>query len=225
VSRALELVGLEIDAGRTCILGPLDLALDEGEHVLVAGPSGSGKTTLLRAVAGLALPARGTIALFGKPASAPGRLLIAPERRGIGFVFQGAALWPHMSAAGQIEFVLRCAGVPRRERAARAPRLLADVGLAGFERRMPATLSGGEASRVALARALAGEPRLLLLDEPAAALDGDARSALLAHLAELSRARRWTALHVTHHPDEMRGLATRVLKLERGRLVEAGGRA
>lgn len=217
----LRLFGVTVDAGAKRLLGPLDLALEPREHVLVTGPSGSGKTTLLRVVAGLARPSAGRVELDGELASEGPRLAIPPARRGIGFLFQGAALWPHLSVADTLRFVLRHSGAVRGRAAieARVAELLAWVELTGFERRLPATLSGGEAQRLALARALAPAPRILLLDEPLGPLDAELRGSLLAKLGDLEERLALTTLHVTHDPDESAALATRRVRLERGLLV------
>ena len=219
---ALSLSEVTVRAGARALLDSLSLEVAEGEHLLVIGPSGSGKTTLLRTIAGLAVPESGSVSLFGAPASAGSRMLMPPERRRIGFLFQNGALWPHMSAAKQVEFVLEHAGVAAGERSRRASELLDWVELRGFEQRMPATLSGGEAQRVALARALAVAPKLLLLDEPLGPLDFELRSALLAKLGELQERLGLTVVHVTHAPEEARAIATRTLRLRGGRIEEAG---
>jgi len=217
---ALHLSGVVVEAAGRRILGPVDLDVRSGEHVLLVGPSGCGKSTLLRAIAGLETLAAGRLEIDGRLANEGARTHLAPAERGVGFLFQGGALWPHMSARRTLEFVLKRCGVPRRERAARATELLEQVELRGFERRLPGTLSGGEAQRLALARALAGEPRILLLDEPLGPLDAELRGALLARLAEVHAELGLTILHVTHDPQEARGLATRTLRLRDGQ-VEA----
>ena len=219
---AVRLRGLEVHAGGRRILGPLDLDVERGESALLVGPSGSGKTTLLRAIAGLCAPAAGTVELDGRPASAPGRVLVPPERRDVGFLFQGGALWPHMSVQRTLTFVLGCRGLSRREARARAAELLARVELTGFEDRRPAELSGGERQRLALARALASGARLLLLDEPLGPLDATLRTSLLQRLHRLHVELGWTTIHVTHDPAEARATATRVLVLREGRLMADG---
>ena len=219
MSLAVRARGLAVEAAGRTILGPLDLDVEEGEHLLLVGASGSGKTTLLRALAGLVAPALGSIELFGRPASAPGRVLVPPERRGVGMLFQGGALWPHLSVLRTLTFALGSAGVARRERAERAHALLERVELEGFDDRLPGTLSGGEAQRLALARALCGEPRLLLLDEPLGPLDAELRSSLLATLGALHAELGWTTIHVTHDPGEAARVATRTIRLARGRLA------
>ena len=218
---AVQLEDVEVRAGAARLIGPVDLTVAAREHLLVSGRSGSGKTTLLRTIAGLATPAAGHVRLFGEPASDGARLLVPPERRRIGFLFQGGALWPHMSVRRTLTFALSAAGVPRARRAARVAELLDWVELPGYEARMPATLSGGEAQRLALARALAAEPRLLLLDEPLGPLDAELRGSLLVKLGELQARLALTVVHVTHAPEEARGIATRELRMQDGRVLPA----
>ena len=221
-TKAVELVGVTAELGGRRVLGPLDLALAERSWTLVVGPSGCGKTTLLLVIAGLQRTSGGRIELAGRPASDNGRVLLPPEDRAIGFVFQGAGagLWPHLSARATLEFVLSCRGVPRAARRTRAVELLELVGLGALAARLPGELSGGEAQRLALARALAVEPRLLLLDEPLGALDHSLRSALAAALAEIHARLGPTILYVTHDPGEVARHATRTLNLRAGLLEE-----
>jgi len=213
---AVQLSDVEVRAGKARLCGPLELRVEEGEHVLLVGPSGSGKTSLLRAVSGLVRPVRGRIELFGRTVSEGPRLLVRPEQRGIGYVFQGGALWPHMSARRTLEFVLRARGAARAEARARVAGLLEQVELGGYEERMPGTLSGGEAQRLALARALAMDPRLLLLDEPLGPLDAELRGELIARLGALQRELGLTVLHVTHEPAEAASVATRTVRIRAG---------
>jgi iron(III) transport system ATP-binding protein len=219
VTLAIHVQDLEVALGGRKVLGPISLCARPGEHILVVGPSGCGKTTLLRALAGFARPFSGTIELFGKPASHGRVQHLAPSERRIGMLFQGGALWPHMSVRRTLRFVLRYAGVPRGERRERCARLLALVELEGLERRKAATLSGGEAQRLGLARALAAEPQLLLLDEPLGPLDAALRQGLLERLARVHQELGLTIMHVTHDPGEARHVATRTLHMERGVLV------
>jgi iron(III) transport system ATP-binding protein len=213
---AVRIDALTVHAGATPLLGPLDLEIAEGEHLLLVGPSGCGKTTLLRAIAGLTIPSSGRIELFGRTASEGGRLVVPPEKRGVGMLFQGGALWPHMSVRKTLAFVLKHGQVANpRERIAE---LVHRVRLEGLEDRTPATLSGGEKQRLALARALAVKPRLLLLDEPLGPLDAGLRTDLLETLAQLHAEERWSVLHVTHDPAEALRHASRILRMEGGML-------
>jgi ABC-type sulfate/molybdate transport systems ATPase subunit len=217
---AVELEALCVELGGRRVLGPVDLALEERSWTLLVGASGSGKTTLLRAIAGLAQPSAGRVFFDGHLASDGARLALAPERRAIGFVFQGAGagLWPHLSARATLAFVLRCRGVARGEHAARIGEMLALVGLDALAERRPGELSGGEAQRLALARALIVRPRLLLLDEPLAALDAPLRLDMTDSLAELHRRLGTTILHVTHDAREVEARVDRTLVLEGGAL-------
>ncbi len=201
------------------ILGPVSIEIERGEHVLLVGASGCGKTTLLRAIAGLVPPTSGRVELFGQLASSAGRVDLRPELRGIGMLFQEGALWPHMTALRTLLFVLARRGVARRDRRSRASELLERVGLAGLEARKPGTLSGGEAQRLALARALASDARILLLDEPLGPLDQDRRDELLDQLHDLQRELALTIVHVTHDPAEAERVANRTLRMEGGVLI------
>lgn len=219
MSPLLSIRELGVHLGGRRVLEQAALELEAGEHVLLCGPSGSGKSTLLRAIAGLLAPYTGSIAIAGVECSRGARILVPPHRRPIGMLFQDGALWPHLDVLEHLLFVQRWRGVPKPERAPRAARVLASVELTGFERRKPASLSGGEAQRLALARALVTEPRLLLLDEPLGPLDQELRSALLARIEELRRSIGFGILHVTHDPREAALVGARVLRLELGRVL------
>jgi len=182
---AIQIRGLKVRAGKKTILGPVQLDVLRGEHLLMVGPSGCGKTTLLRAVAGFGDITEGAISLFGQPVQDGAQQVMPPHERGVGLLFQGGALWPHMTVAKTLQFVLKRAGISGSERKRRVGELLDLVDLAGFEKRRVPGLSGGEAQRVGLARALAQNPRLLLLDEPLGPLDGDLRRGLLTKLGQL----------------------------------------
>ncbi len=217
----LRIHDLSVAVGTRRLIGPIEMEMQEGERVLLVGRSGSGKTTLLRALAGLVAPSAGTIELFGQVASSPGRIDLAPEKRGTALLFQGAALWPHMSCGKTLRFVLARRGVQGAAARTEVARLLGDVELSGFEERMPATLSGGERQRLALARAMAAAPKLLLLDEPLGPLDEELRRGLLERLDTLQREYGWTTLHVTHNPREAERFADRTVRMSEGRIDPA----
>lgn len=163
----------------------LDVAV--GDAVVILGPSGCGKTTLLRLIAGLEVPDSGEISLNGATVSGLGRSMVPSHQRGIGFVFQDLALWPHLTVWKNLEFVLGSVKTARAERAARIHQALNLVRIEPLSARYPHELSGGEQQRIALARALVGQPGLLLLDEPLSSLDPELRTALRAELARLQR--------------------------------------
>jgi len=205
--------------------GPIPLAVDltcaPGELLALVGPSGCGKTTLLRTIAGLYQPLAGRIACDDAVwwDTAAG-IHLPPHRRPVGLVFQNYALFPHMTV---IDNVLAALGQrPREARAARARALLERVHLGGLEQRRPAELSGGQQQRVAVARALARDPRVLLLDEPFSAVDKLTRQALYRELAELRRDLQLPIILVTHDFDEAARLADRMCLLYQGRLLQTG---
>jgi molybdate transport system ATP-binding protein len=205
--------------------GDLDLAVDmelaPGELAALYGPSGAGKTSLLRMVAGLLRPDEGRIVAGGETwfDSSAGIDLPARRRRA-GLVFQDYALFPNMSVRGNLAYAL-----PKGADRSRVDALLEAADLAGLADRRPATLSGGQRQRVALARALASGPRLLLLDEPLAALDPALRARLQDLIAALQRESGLPTLLVTHDPGEIVRLASRVFRLEDGRIAGAGAPA
>jgi len=211
---------------RVCLqLGSLelDVRIDAapGEVVAVVGPNAAGKTTLLRALAGLVPLSGGHIRIGSQVVEDPAaRLRLSPQQRHVGVVFQQHLLFPHLSALENVAFGLRARGVSAADARTRAGTWLERVGLAGRERARPAALSGGQSQRVALARALATDPDLLLLDEPMAALDVDARRAvrreLKRHLSDFAG----PTLLITHEPLEAISLADRVVVLEAGRVVQ-----
>jgi molybdate transport system ATP-binding protein len=199
----------------------LELAATAGQVVAVLGPNGAGKTTFLRALAGLQPIAAGHISLDGQRLDDPGAgVFVAPDRRRVGFVFQDYLLFPHLSALDNVAFG------PRRRGSADAAEIardwLARVGLAELGDVRPGRLSGGQAQRVALARALATRPRLLLLDEPLAALDATSRVAVRRELKRHLAGFDGIALLVSHDPVDAAALADRVVVLEAGRVTQRG---
>jgi molybdate transport system ATP-binding protein len=200
-----------------------EVAVATGELVVLLGPNGAGKTTLLRALAGLIELDAGRVVLDGAVLedTATGAR-VATERRPIGFVFQDYLLFPHLSALENVAFGLRARGVPRAEARRRAAAWLERVGLAGHAASRPQALSGGQAQRVALARAMVSEPRLLLLDEPLAALDAAARAEVRRDLRRHLASFDGTRLLVTHDPLEAMTMADRLVVLEGGRVTQTG---
>jgi len=199
--------GLSASIG-TFALGPLDLDIAAGTHAALLGPSGAGKSTLLRALAGL-VRASGEVILGGRSSAG-----LPPEQRPIGWVPQGGGLFPHLSARANVALV-RAADAPAAEE------LLERVGAGALADRFPASLSGGETLRVALARALGRRPAVLLLDEPLAAIDRPGREPLLRLLAGLARDGA-TVLHVTHDAEQALAVAGWLGVLDAGRLVASG---
>ena len=202
---------------------PLDVALScgHGELTALVGPSGSGKSTVLRAIAGLYRTAEGRITCDGEAWLDVAAGIDRPAHaRRVGMVFQNYALFPHMSALGNV--VAAMAHRPSGERRTEALRLLATVGLEGLEKRRPAQLSGGQQQRVAVARALAREPKVLLLDEPFSAVDRRMRRELQHELRELRRSVRVPIILVTHDLGEAADLSDKLVVLDRGDVLQSG---
>ena len=198
-----------------------DVSVDvfPGEAIAILGPSGCGKTTLLRLIAGLEVPDAGTITANGAQVAKPGHNLVPPHERGLGFVFQDLALWPHLTVDENLGFVLGTTPVPRAERASRVQRSLDMMRIGRLGGRYPHQLSGGEQQRVALARALVGQPRALLLDEPFSSLDPELRTTLRAELHQLRQELKVTMVYVTHDRDDASALADRVVEIRAGRII------
>jgi putrescine transport system ATP-binding protein len=213
----LSVRGLTVRFGATTALENLDLDVQPGEMFVLLGGSGSGKTTLLRTIAGLVRPDAGAIALDGIDL-AP----LPPHKRPVNTMFQSYALFPHLNVAANVGFGLRRQRRPRAAIAARVAEMLALVSLQGFETRRPHQLSGGQQQRVALARSLAPNPRLLLLDEPLSALDRNLRIETRQELARLQRQLGTTFILVTHDQDEALTLASRIGVMQHGRLAQIG---
>ena len=208
--------------GSHVALDDVSLDVSGGELVIVLGPSGCGKTTLLRTIAGLDVPDRGRILLNDRLAAQDGRSLIAPYRRRVGFVFQDLALWPHLTVRQQLEFVLEPGRYTSTERSSRVQQALDLARIQELGLRYPHQLSGGEQQRAALARALVGEPAVLLLDEPLSSLDSELRSVLRAELARLHDALHLSTVYVTHDRDEAVALGDRVVQMRAGRIIDIG---
>jgi spermidine/putrescine ABC transporter ATP-binding subunit len=213
----VELHGVSKAFGDVRALHDVSLAVRQGELLSLLGPSGCGKTTTLNVIAGFAAPDTGRVLVDGADVTdAP------PYRRGLGVVFQSYALFPHMTVEENVAFGLRERGVPRREIAPLVAEALALVRLPGAGARRPRELSGGMQQRVALARALVIEPRVLLLDEPLAALDKKLREEMRAELKEIQRRVGVTTVFVTHDQHEALGLSDRIAVMNAGRIEQLG---
>src|SRR3954471_14663391 len=203
--------------GAVIAVADVSLHVKPGECVALMGPSGSGKSTLLSMIGGLARPDSGRVLVDGVPPEAHGGLA-GYHRDVVGFIFQLHHLLPILTAQGNVEVPLVAAGLPREQRRKRALDLLDEVGLTGRTDHLPGELSGGERQRVAVARALANDPRLLLADEPTGALDSD-NSARVLDLLETARIRRGTTMIIVTHDPAIADRADRVLHMLDGRLV------
>src|SRR5579864_6417318 len=198
-------------------LDDVSMEVESGSLTALLGPSGSGKSTLLRVIAGLETPDAGEVFISGREATA-----IAPQKRGIGFVFQHYAPFTHMTVWDNVAFGLTIRRRPKAEVGARVTELLALVGLNGLGRRYPAQLSGGQRQRMALARALAVEPEVLLLDEPFGALDARVRRDLREWLRRLHEEVHVTTVFVTHDQEEAMEVADDIVVMNHGRIEQVG---
>jgi sulfate/thiosulfate transport system ATP-binding protein len=203
--------------GDFAALDNVDFEVPSGSLTALLGPSGSGKSTLLRAIAGLDQPDTGTITINGRDVTG-----VPPQRRGIGFVFQHYAAFKHLTVRDNVAFGLKIRKRPKAEIKEKVDNLLEVVGLAGFQTRYPNQLSGGQRQRMALARALAVDPEVLLLDEPFGALDAKVREDLRAWLRRLHDEVHVTTVLVTHDQAEALDVADRIAVLNKGRIEQVG---
>lgn len=216
----LEVAGLSVSLGRTPVLDAVSFQVAPGELLSLMGPNGSGKTTLLRAIVGLERPTRGTVRLDGRDLA--GRPV---HRRGIGLLLQEPALFPRRTVYENVAYGPLVQGRTPAEADTEAERALELVRMQGFEDRAPSTLSGGERQRVALARTIAARPRVVLLDEPFAAIDAGVRAGLRGEFRHLLAELGIAAVHVTHDREEGLFLGDRVAILLEGRLRAVGSPA
>ncbi|MBS9534522.1 TOBE-like domain-containing protein [Mycobacterium sp. M1] len=216
-ANAITVRGANKRYGDFVALDNVDFAVPSGSLTALLGPSGSGKSTLLRAIAGLDHPDSGTVIINGHDVTG-----VPPQRRGIGFVFQHYAAFKHMTVRDNVAYGLKIRKRPKSEVKEKVDNLLEVVGLAGFQTRYPNQLSGGQRQRMALARALAVDPQVLLLDEPFGALDAKVREDLRAWLRRLHDEVHVTTVLVTHDQAEALDVADRIAVLNAGRIEQLG---
>ncbi|MFC5387427.1 ABC transporter ATP-binding protein [Aquamicrobium segne] len=203
--------------GETVALNDISLTIERGEFICFLGPSGCGKTTLLRIIAGLELAEEGTVKLEGNDLSQ-----VPARHRNFGVVFQSYSLFPNMTAARNVGYGLECRRRPRQEIEARSAEMLRIVALSDHAHKLPSQLSGGQQQRIALARALATNPEVLLLDEPLSALDAKVRDSLRLEIRDLQRRLGITTIMVTHDQEEALTMADRIVVMDTGRIAQVG---
>ncbi len=214
---ALTIDRISVAYGSTPVLQELSLRVEPAEFVALLGSSGCGKTTLLRSISGFVPVSAGRILVAGRDIAR-----LPPEKRGMAMVFQSYALWPHMTAAQNIAYGLRLRRAPRARREARVKEVLALLDLEGLGERSVTQLSGGQRQRVALGRALAVNPRILLLDEPLSNLDARIRKIVRHEIKALQRQLGITAIHVTHDREEAMVMADRIAIMNAGEIEQFG---
>ena len=217
MSVLLELKAVSKAYGATRVLEQIDLAVEDGEFITILGPSGSGKTTILRMIGGFIQPDTGAILLDGRDIARD-----PINRRPFNTVFQDYALFPHMTVAGNVGYGLKVRGTPSATVRQRVGEVLDLVQLGSFAARYPAQLSGGQRQRVALARAIICQPRLILLDEPLAALDVELRKQMQEFLKHIHREIKTTFLFVTHDQEEAIAMADRICVMNFGKILQLG---
>jgi sulfate transport system ATP-binding protein len=213
----IKVEGLTKRFGEYTALDDVSLEVPDGSLTALLGPSGSGKSTLLRIIGGLESPDAGRVEIHGEDVTG-----VPPQRRGIGFVFQHYAAFKHMTVRDNVAFGLTVRRQPKAQVAARVEELLGIVGLAGYAERYPNQLSGGQRQRMALARALAVEPKVLLLDEPFGALDAKVRADLREWLRKLHDEVHVTTLLVTHDQEEAMSIADQIAVMDNSRIEQVG---
>ncbi|TDE44564.1 ABC transporter ATP-binding protein [Nonomuraea mesophila] len=219
----VDVHGLTLKYGDAVAVSDLDLTVDEGESLVLLGQSGCGKTSTMRCIAGLETPASAVITIGDQTVFDSGKgINRAPNKRNVGMVFQSYAIWPHMTVFDNVAFPLKMKGRKKAETDRAVHETLELVGLDHLADRGASLLSGGQMQRVALARSLAMQPSVLLLDEPLSNLDARLRHRLRMELRELQLRLRLTSLYVTHDQDEALALADRIALMQAGRIVQIG---
>jgi iron(III) transport system ATP-binding protein len=220
---SIEVSGLVVRYNDVVAVDGISFAIQPGELVTLLGPSGCGKTTTLRAVAGLEDPAEGTIRLGGDTVySSAQRRNVPSEKRGLSMVFQSYAIWPHMTVFDNVAYGLNVRKLPRAEVVESVRRVLDMVQMTRFSDRPASRLSGGQQQRIAVARAIAFSPTVLLFDEPLSNLDAKLRTEMRVELRELQRRLDITSLYVTHDQEEALAISDRVIVMNHGRIEQIG---
>ncbi len=218
----IEASGVFFSYGAEATLKDISLTAPQGRVTVLLGPSGCGKSTLLRLIAGFEAPTRGTIRIQGQTVSQDGQIVIPPERRQIGMVFQDLALWPHMTVIKTLDFVLRASGCRPGDRSERIVQMLAKASLQPVARAYPSQLSGGQQQLLALARAMITRPTVILMDEPLSSLDVSLRERFIETLLRLVKDEHLSLLYVTHDQGEAFTLADLIVVMNRGQIEQAG---
>ena len=214
---AVALEGVTKRYGAETVVADVSLAIPPGEFFTLLGPSGSGKTTTLSMLAGFVTADAGRVMLSGRDMT-----LVPPRGRGLGMVFQNYAIFPHLDVAENVAFPLSVKGAPKAEIATRVAEALAMVKLTGFARRYARQLSGGQQERVARARAVVAQPRVVLMDEPLGALDKNLRYHMQVEIKEISRRLGMTVIYVTHDQEEALTMSDRIAIMNHGRIAQMG---
>ena len=215
--KRLEVKQLDFSYGRNQILFEFDFSLEESQIGCLLGPSGCGKTTVLRTIAGFENPTKGEVVLNGKKLNGP-KIFVEPEKRQIGMVFQDIALFPHLSVESNIQFGIRT--LPQAKRDKRSNELLDLVGMSQFKKTYPHELSGGQQQRIALARAMAPKPSLLLMDEPLSSLDEELREQLAREIRLILQQEKISAILVTHDQNEAFAVGDHICVMHQGRVQQ-----
>ncbi len=220
--RGVEVRDLVKTFGTVQAVAGVSFTVPAGGITTMLGPSGCGKTTILRCIAGLETATDGEIVIGGRVVFSGGLSRVPVEQRNLGMVFQSYAIWPHMSIAANVAYGLKVRGRPRAEIERRVRDALALVRLSGFEQRLPGQLSGGQMQRVVLARAIAYDPEILLLDEPLANLDAHLREEMRQELKRIQRETGTTMIAVTHDQSEALAISDQILVMSSGRILQRG---
>ena len=217
----IKIIGIEKHFEKK-ILFDISLEIEKNKITGILGPSGSGKTTLLRIISGLEIPDKGAI-YINKKCVCSEKIFIEPEKRNLGFVFQDLGLWPHMNIKEHLDFVLESKGIINSEQKEKeAVKILKLVKLENYLKIYPHQLSGGEKQRLAIARVLAQDSKILLLDEPFSNLDPVLKKELKKELVALQKKMKLTIVYITHNPSEIFDIADKIIILKDGRIMQEG---